>query len=102
MTSSLRRVSAYPLGQSIDPHKGGDPEVPVNEKAHVPGILVEAADNAGHEVADDDQVADADAKALDSDCRIKDDSRVGVRELREGKEGRRPALNVPGASRLQV
>lgn len=74
----------------------------VDEIREVFGVVGDALHDAGHEVADDDHVGDADAEALDGNGEVEDDGGVGVGELREGEEGGGTAVEVSGASRLEV
>jgi hypothetical protein len=75
--------------------------MPVHQISSVPGMS-KALHNTGHEISDDDQVADADAKALDRNRRVKDDSGVGIGDLAKGEETGRATVQVPGAASLKI
>lgn len=65
-----------------DGHEGGDPKLAVDEEVQVGSPWGETSNDAGHQVANDDEVADGDAEALDGDGGIEYDGEVGVCELR--------------------
>lgn len=99
----LEGVEAAQEAQRDDEeHKGGDPKVAAEEVGELGGVAGDALHDAGHQVADDDHVGDADAEALDGDGGVKDDGGVGVGDLREGEEGGGAAVEVSGASGLEV
>lgn len=64
--------------------------------------VCKATDDTGHEIADDDEIADADTKALDSDGSVEDDGSVGVSDLAQSEETGIAAIQVSGASCLKV
>lgn len=99
----LERVQPAQEGEGDDDqHEGGDPKVPVEHERTQAVLVGEPANHPRHQVPDDDQVADPDAEALDGDGGVKDDRRVGVRDLRQGEEAGRPPFEVAGAPRLEV
>lgn len=84
-------------------HESRDPKVPVREvRSLIRDGAVEPEDNLGHEIADDDQVGNTHSEALDGDGGVEEDRGVRIRELGDGEEGRAAALEVPGASALEV
>lgn len=97
-----RVESAQEAQRDDEEHKGGDPKVAVDKVGKVFGVVGDALHDAGHEVADDDHVGDADAEALDGNGHVKDDGGVGVCELGEGEEGGGSAVEVSRASGLEV
>lgn len=99
----LERVeTAQEAKRNDEQHKGGDPEMAIDEVGKVLGMVGQALHDTRHQVADDDHVGDADAEALDSNGEVEDDGGVGVGELGEGEEGGGAAVEVSGASRLEV
>ena len=57
------------------------PELPVDQESDVLSTGCEADDDAGHQVADDDEIADCHAKALDRNRRVEQDRGIRVCEL---------------------
>ena len=86
--------------RACDPHKSSYPEpsVPLPPIARASKSLY----NTWHQVADDDEVAYADTETLDGDRSIEDNCCIGVRHLREGEEASCAAVEVAGATGLQV
>ena len=82
-------------------HECSNPEMPVHQISSVPRMS-KALHNTGHEISDDDQVADADTEALDRNRRVKDDSGIGIGDLAEGEETGRATVQVPGAASLKI
>ena len=70
----------------LNVHECSDPEVPVSEKGRASITLAEAAHHTRHKVSNDDQVADADTEAFDSNGRIEDDGCSRICHLRQGEE----------------
>ena len=58
--------------------------------------------HTGHQVSDNDEVADAHAKAFDGNGSVENDSGIRVRDLREGEERGGPSFQVLRASRLEI
>ena len=83
-------------------HKGGHPEVSVDQKTRETVLVGEAEDNAGHQITNDDQIADTHPEALDGDGRVENDRRVRVCDLRQRKEAGRSTVQVGRATCLQV
>jgi len=65
-----------------DAHECGNPEMPIHQVANFAGAFVEAQHDAWHQVSNDDEVADANAKALDGDGGVEYDGEVRVSDLR--------------------
>lgn len=82
-------------------HEDGHPEMPV-DKIVAWRRVGKSSHDSGHQITDDDEVADAHAEALDGDCSIKDDGGVWVRDLAEGEETRGSSVEVFCAASLQV
>lgn len=82
-------------------HEGRDPKMPVYEEMGGRSIA-KAAHDARHQVADDDEIANANAETLDGNGGVKDDGSIGVGHLAEGEEAGRAAVEISGAARLQV
>jgi hypothetical protein len=83
-------------------HESGDPELTVDEEGYVVCTGHKANDNAGHEIADDDEIADSHTEALDGDGGVEENRDVGVGELGEGGERDMAAVDVAGAASLQI
>lgn len=74
----------------------------IHKVTDLSGVGVEAQDDAWHQIADDDQVADRDSEALDCNGCIEHYCRIRIGDLREGKERRRTTVDVLGATRLEI
>lgn len=83
-------------------HKRRNPKMPVHKVTDFSSVLIEAQDDAGHQVSDDDQVANSDSKALDRNGCIEHYRGVRVGDLRECKERGRATVDVLGAACLKV
>ena len=70
------------LGTGICSHESCHPEMSVDEETYSSSIFTEPSDNAGHQVSDNDQIADPHPKAFDSDSGIKDHSCIRICDLR--------------------
>jgi hypothetical protein len=83
MTTSLRisatRTGKRKSGKTI--HKASHPEVSINKKGDSISTLIEASDNAWHEISDNNQVAHAHPKALNCNCSIEHNRRIGICDL---------------------
>ncbi|KAH8712776.1 hypothetical protein HC256_005950 [Beauveria bassiana] len=101
--SVFERVEAAQEAEGNDKqHKSGDPEMAVDQVGKAFGMVGETLHDAGHQVANDDHVGDADAEAFYGDGEVEDDGSIGVGKLGEGEEGSCTAVEVSGASRLEV
>lgn len=69
-------------GTRICSHESCHPEMSIDEEAYSPGIFTESSDNAGHQVSDNDQIADSHPKAFDRNGGIKDHSCIRICDLR--------------------
>lgn len=76
--------------------------MPIHQKVIIRLTTNETLNNCRHQISDDNQVAHPDTKALDRDSGIKDDGSVGIGDLRQSKERRRPSLQVLSTTRLQI
>lgn len=83
-------------------HECRNPKVSVDQVRNPLRLVVESQHDAGHEIADDDHVGNGHAKALDGNGSVKDDGCLGIRDLRQGKEGCGSAVEVAGAFGLEV
>lgn len=83
-------------------HEAGNPEVTIDEKADSTCTLTEALNDPGHQIPNDDQIANTNPEALDSYCRIEYDGGIGVGDLGKGEKGSGSSLEISGASRLEV
>ena len=63
-------------------HESSHPEMSVDEESYSSSIFTEAPYNTGHQVSDNDQIADSDPKAFDRNGGIKDDSCIRICDLR--------------------
>ena len=84
-----------------DSHKGSNPEMSV-QQIFGGGSIGETTHHTGHQVADDDEITDADTEALDGNGSIENDSGVGVGDLAESKETGRATVEISGATRLKI
>jgi hypothetical protein len=66
-----------------DLHESSNPELTVDKEGYVVGAGHKANDNARHEIADDDEVADSHTEALDGNGGVEEDRDVGISELGE-------------------
>ena len=86
MTINLGRTVSllehFLLVMEICSHESSHPEMSVDEEAHSSSILTKPSDNAGHQVSDNDQIADSHPKAFDRNGGIKDDSCIRICDLR--------------------
>jgi hypothetical protein len=64
-------------------HKHSHPKVSIDKKRNGISALVEPPHNTWHEISNDDQVADPNAKAFDSNCSVEKDRCVGICDLRQ-------------------
>jgi hypothetical protein len=55
-------------------------------------------DDSGHQVSDNDKVANADTETFDRNRSIEDDGGIGVGHLREGEERGVPTVEILCAS----
>lgn len=102
-TSVLQRVQAPQEGQRHDDeHEDGDPEVPVHQIRDLGRSTVESFHHAGHQVANDDQIRDGHAKALDGYSSLEKYGRVRIGHLGNGAKRGSPSVEVSGASGLEV
>jgi CxxC motif-containing protein (DUF1111 family) len=83
-------------------HESRNPKLTVHQKGNLPSAWRKASDNSGHQVSDDDKIADCDSEALDGNGAIEEDREVRICHLRKRREGHMPTVNVSRASRLQV
>lgn len=82
-------------------HEGSDPEMSVQEIVGSRSVC-EAADHARHQVADNNEIADANPKALDGYSGVKNNGGVGIGDLTQSKETGRATVEISGASGLQI
>lgn len=66
------------------------------------GSIGKASHHTRHQVADDDEITDAYTEALDGNGGIENDSGIGVGDLAEGKETGRAAVEISGATSLEI
>lgn len=92
MTISLPHESAFEAAVVVatglfggDKHKASNPKAPTHKGIKTPGGLVEASNDAWHQVPYHDQIAHADAEAFDHDCGVKYDSSIGIGNLGESE-----------------
>lgn len=64
--------------------------------------MSETLHHTRHEISNNDQVANAHAKALDGDRRVEYHSRVGVCDLTEGKEAGRATIQISRTASLKI
>jgi len=62
-------------------HEYRYPEVSIHKKRDGIGAFIKSSDHTGHQVPNDDQITNADPKALDCNSRIEYDRRIGVCDL---------------------
>ena len=103
ITISLRSVSARRsyTGDGGASHERCHPEMSVDEELRL-GIRIEPAHDTRHEVANNDEIADANTKALYRDRRVENDSSIRVGDLTERKETGRSSVQIACASSLKV
>lgn len=76
--------------------------MPINQEVIVRFTTNEALNNCWHQIPDDNQVAHSDTKALNRDSSIEHDGGVGISDLRQSKERRRPPLQILSTTGLQI
>lgn len=76
--------------------------MPIHQEVIVRFTTDETLSDCRHQISDDNQVAHSDTKALNRDSGIEDDGSVGIGDLRQSKERRRPPLQVLSTTRLQI
>lgn len=64
--------------------------------------VCEASDHARHEIANNDEITNADTETLDGDCSIENDGSVGICDLAQSEEARTAAIQVSCAPCLKV
>ena len=63
-------------------HESSDPEMSVDKESYSSSILTKASDNTGHQVSNNDQIADSHPKAFDGNSSIKYYSCIRICDLR--------------------
>jgi hypothetical protein len=63
-------------------HERSNPEMSIHQKVIWWSATNEALYHTWHQVANDDEVTDPDSKTFDRDSSVKNNGRIGVRELR--------------------
>ena len=82
ITISLGMLDSAPNFRRVHLHESSDPKLPVDQEVRVSSTGRKSSDHSGHEVSDDDKVADRHTEALDGDGGIEYDGEVGVCDLR--------------------
>ena len=62
-------------------HENSHPKVPVYQKSDTSVLLAERSNHAWHQVSNDDEIADTNAEAFDSNRRVEEESRRRVCHL---------------------
>jgi hypothetical protein len=83
-------------------HESSDPELTINQEINISSTWCKALHHSGHQISNDDKIADCHSKALDGNSGIKYDGEIRVGELRKGRKRHLPAINVSCASSLEV
>jgi hypothetical protein len=82
-------------------HESSDPEVSIDEIL-CRWRVCKAADHTRHQIANYNQVADANTEALDGNCSIEYDGSVGIGDLAQSEETGRTSIEVFGTTCLKV
>lgn len=86
----------------MHPHERCYPKLAINKERDLVSIVGQSSDDTRHQVANDDQIANANPEAFDCDGRVEHNRRIWVGDLRQSKERRGAPVKVSRASGLQV